>query len=350
MAKKTASNSSSKSSSKAPAKKKNASKKTKAAVPVSDLPPQDEVGLAAPDDGRAEENATTDNAPFATTAGTSDEVARESSTESAHAHGVNPDAKTRREETAGDRTQARRLELPYGGELVPADKKLREETIVFVHHFGGSPRTVTRHLDLVNSLGFDAVRFNLLFNDVKPMTRLPITANLRFGARHVWAEQIESILNAIPGRKILYSFSMPSAAALDALARRQANDVAGWICDGGPFLQLPRCVWNLYTHEYGLRSRILRSAATGASLVLFGVGLEFEVGSMLKRLPKNFPVLSIRGWRDPLVPPSAIDEVFSQQDHLDLETLALAEGKHLDGIKFFREEYTARLQRFLNRI
>ncbi len=240
--------------------------------------------------------------------------------------------------------------LPFDAELMPAKNRKFEETVVLVHNFGGSRRTVLRHARLLNDLGFDCVRFDLIFHQAKPQQKLPITADLRFGVRHVWANQIESLLNAISGRKILYTFSMPSGAAFEAVAKRQGRDVAGIVADSGPFLQLHKCVWNLYQHEYDVKSRVLRAGFTAASLVLWGLSYKKQMKEALEEIPRSFPVLSIRGWNDPLVPVSAIDEFFAQQNHLDLETVALPDGSHLNGLRDFPMDYVPRVEKFLVRV
>lgn len=239
------------------------------------------------------------------------------------------------------------LALPFEAELVPATEKRHDETVVFVHHFGGSKRSVLRHVRLVNDLGYDAVRFNLMFNSIHPGKRLPITGDFNFGYRHIWAEQIEGVLNAIPGKKILFTFSMPSNSALQALARRHAEDVSAWICDGGPFLQLPVCVWNLFNHVYEIKNPFKRGAYTGGALLLYGLGFPEEVAALIASLPARFPVLSIRGHRDPLVPSTAIDDVFRQRADLALEVLDLKTGHHLDGLKNHHDAYVDRVSRFL---
>jgi pimeloyl-ACP methyl ester carboxylesterase len=234
--------------------------------------------------------------------------------------------------------------------VLPAATKRFRETIVFVHHFGGSQRTVLRHVKLANMLGFDAVRFNLVFNELNIGQPFPITSNLKFGASQVWTDQIESILNAIPGRKILYTFSMPSVGALGAIAHRKASDIAGWVCDGGPFLQVLRCSWNLLAHEYKIDNLILRGLYTGAVYLLFGTGTEITVPLWCAALPQKFPVLSIRGEKDPLVPVSAIEDVFAFAPQIELQRLSLPEGGHLDGLKKFPSLYEAPVRAFLTRI
>jgi pimeloyl-ACP methyl ester carboxylesterase len=242
------------------------------------------------------------------------------------------------------------VELPFDAQVMPASEKRFRETVVFVHHFGGSRRTVLRHLKMVNVLGFDAVRYDLVFNALKLGEPLPITPGLKFGACHVWIDELESILNAIPGRKIIYSFSMPSLAALGAIARRKANDISGWICDGGPFLQLLRCTYNLLEHEYHVENPLLRAFYSAAAYPLFGTGIELAVRSWGSQLPDQFPVLSVRGEKDPLVPISAIEDVFAFTPQIELQRLSLKDGGHLDGLKKFPDVYEPTARAFLTRI
>ncbi len=242
------------------------------------------------------------------------------------------------------------MELPFDAQLLPAAEKRFRETVVFVHHFGGSRRTVLRHLRLADAMGFDAVRFDLVFNSFKIGEHLPITSSLKFGACHVWIDELESILNAIPGKKIIYSFSMPSLAALGAIAHRKANDISGWVCDGGPFLQILKCTYNLLEHEYHIDNPFLRAFYSAAAYPLFGTGIELAVKSWGAHLPEKFPVLSVRGEKDPLVPVSAIEDVFASTPQIDLQRLSLKDGAHLDGLKKFPEIYEPTARAFLTRI
>ncbi|MES2964720.1 MAG: alpha/beta hydrolase [Bdellovibrionota bacterium] len=237
--------------------------------------------------------------------------------------------------------------LPFEGEWGRARERRFRETIVFVHHFGGSKRTVLRHVKMANDLGFDTVRFPLMFNKVLPAQQLPITADLKFGARHVWAGQIESVLNSIPGKKIVYSFSMPSNGALEAIAKRRAKDVSAWVSDGGPFLQVLKCSWNLFEHQWRVQSKLLRGLFTGFSYFIFGHGLDQESPKFIAMLPDGFHVLSIRGGKDPLVPQGAIEDVFKTADKIALERLVIPDGVHLDGLKNHEAEYLPVVSRFL---
>lgn len=237
--------------------------------------------------------------------------------------------------------------LPFEGEWGRSKERKFRETIVFVHHFGGSKRTVLRHVKMAMDLGYDTVRFPLVYNTVLPAQKLPITADLKFGARHVWAGQVEEILNSIPGKKIVYSFSMPSNGAMEAIAKRRAKDVVAWVCDGGPFLQIFKCSWNLFEHQYKVESRLVRGLYTSFSYFIFGKGIDEETPKLLSQFPDGFPVLSIRGAKDPLVPMDAIDDVFKSGAKLDLEQLVISGGGHLDGLKNFPDEYRPTVERFL---
>lgn len=237
--------------------------------------------------------------------------------------------------------------LPFDGEWGRAPERKFKETIVFVHHFGGSTQNVLRHAKMAMELGYDTVRFPLVYNTILPAQKLPITADLKFGARHVWAGQVEAMLNAIPGKKIVYSFSMPSNGALEAIAKRRAKDVAAWVCDGGPFLQIFKCSWNLFEHEFKVRSRLLRGLYTSFSYFIFGHGIDEETPKLLAMFPDGFPVLSIRGAKDPLVPEDAIDDVFRSATRLEVQELSVPDGEHLDGLKNHADAYRPVVERFL---
>ena len=236
--------------------------------------------------------------------------------------------------------------LPHDGELHRAGNRISDMTIVFIHHYGGSKRTLLRHVRLVNTLGYDAVVFSMWMPPKGPF-RLPLTNEKKFGVRHVWAEQIGRVLDAVPGRKVVFSLSMPTNSAVEAIAKRRAEDVDALICDGGPFLQLITCTSNLYKEVYGITSPILRAMVGTFALGVYGPGLERELPNTFARLPENFPVLSIRGEDDPLVPVEAIDEFFSHQAHLVIARLQIAGGGHLDGIKKSPDRYLSAVRDFL---
>lgn len=248
------------------------------------------------------------------------------------------------------------LRLPFKGEVFVAEQKEYLETVVFIHQFGGNKRSLSRHVRLVNDIGFNAVVFNLQYHDAMKnpnqviLKHLPISADLHFGIRHIWQEQIELVLNSIPGNKIVYSFSMPTNSAFFAVANRKAEDIKGLVCDGGPFLQVPHCIWNLYERQFGIKSRLLRTAFTATSLALYGIGTERDLIDIAKKIPRGFPVLSIRGQADHLIPSDAIDEFFDELPSANVDRVIIDEAGHLEGLTINAMKYRQNLFPFLTRL
>ena len=242
-------------------------------------------------------------------------------------------------------------ELPFDAAFDRAANRRFRETAVFVHHFGGDRRSTLRHARALNEIGFDCVRFTLPQSREAgaALARSPLAAAWegRGGLRHAWTERTRRILDAVPGPKIVYSFSMPSASALQAVAERDARDVSAMICDGGPFLRLATCVSNLLEFECGVRSRFKLYLFTAASFPMWGVGYRRDMGASAARLPAKFPILSIRGGSDPLVPAGAIDDVWALPTRAQIERFAIADGRHLDGLRRFPDSYVARVRKFL---
>ncbi len=230
-----------------------------------------------------------------------------------------------------------------------AEQRRFEETIVFVHHYGGSRKTPKRHMSFVNELGYNAVSFDMSHHhNETSLTNLPLTKKLKFGWRHVWANEIQSVLNDIPGNKILYSFSSPSSSAFAAICDRSAYDISAWVCDGGPFFDAPISFLKYVLAESSELSWYLKPAKYAMAVGLWGtVNYEKEMKELGSLIPRNFPVLSVRGWNDPLVSPRSIDAFFEAQSNLNLEVLSLPEGRHLDGMRKYPTEYKPRLTRFL---
>jgi len=238
--------------------------------------------------------------------------------------------------------------LPCEGEFFPSSDKKFRETIILVHHFGGSFQALKRHQQFFNELGFDCVGFNLSFQNMLTLNKWPLTADFKLGPRAVWVDEIERILNAVSGPKIVVSFSFPSIAAAQAIARRWASDVKAWICEGGPFVQVWRCYWNYLKHEKHVQNPLLLTSITSLFYqLLSGAKVEVNLQSALQKMPANFPILSIRGWQDPLVPLSAIEAAFQDTYKTDFQTLSLPHSGHIDGLKKDTDEYTLKVSAFL---
>lgn len=240
--------------------------------------------------------------------------------------------------------------LPHNGSWHYAQDQRYEETIVFVHHFGGSPKALRRHVEMVNSLGFNAVTFQNIFNELKLPAPLPISPKMDFGIFAVWRDQIESVLNTISGKKIVYSFSNLCFSAIAAVGERHASDISGIVCDSGPARDIIRSWWNLVGEKYKIKNFFLKTAMLPIGYLFIGLSFKENIPKVLRALPDNLPVLSIRGWQDHLVPYEEIEAFFDQQDHLDLRVLSLPKGGHLDGLKQFPDEYLPAVKEFLEKI
>jgi len=239
------------------------------------------------------------------------------------------------------------VKLINKGELIKSPNKKHSETIVFVPFFFGKKQQMRRHAEFMAEIGYDAVIFNLSYKWYNVVPKLKESLKLGWGIKHVWTKEITKILDTIPGEKILFAFSNPSTAALEAAVAREVKDVKAIIFDGGPFYDLLKCNWNFFTHakpQKGLKKLGWNAYARG----IWTIDHEKEIKRDLGKLPKDFPVLSIRGWLDPLVPTSAIEKAFANHDQIDLEILNLPEGGHLDGLKKFPEIYKPRVADFLN--
>ncbi len=245
------------------------------------------------------------------------------------------------------------IDIPFKGRHHLCEKagfkKLYKDTIVFVPFFGASQKSLQRHVDLVTALGFDAVTFDLM-DDWSSAFLNVISSQGLFGLKHVWADQIERILNSVQGSKIIYGFSNPNASAFEAIARRNAWDISGMICDGGPSGKLSKSMVRYFATEKPLPSIALRMVLATITANLWSPDYPRAIGRDLSRLPKGFRILSIRGWKDPLISPEMIDLVFEGHNQIDWEKLSLPEGKHLDGLKEFPELYVPRVESFLKEI
>jgi len=239
--------------------------------------------------------------------------------------------------------------LSYEGVFFRAGKRLFEETIVLVPFFGGKRFNLKKHWEFLNDLGFDCVVFNL-FDALWKGGPFPLAADGRLGFKHLWADQIEQILNEIQGPKIIFSFSNPSASAMEAIARRRANDVRALICDSGPSGKFWHSMDSYFKHEEPISFLPLRWTAAAVSTIFWNPKVDQSIPQDLKKFPDKFPILSIRGWKDPLIPPEHIDQVFEPHLQLDWRKLSLPEAAHLNGLRDFPDDYKKPVENFLKSV
>lgn len=235
-------------------------------------------------------------------------------------------------------------QYPFDGELFPAKKKEFSETILFVHFFDGNKKVLKRHIELVNDLGFDAIAFNL--RDKSVLFQNPFSLRKKIGLKHIYADQVEAMLNLIPGNKIIYSFSNPSASAIEAMYYRNCIDVTALICDSGPAKRIFESVFNMFLNfkTNGFVKELINLIGTplGWSYLLHS-----DLTLHLNVFPDKFKILSIRGWKDKLISPDNIDLVFETHTQLDWRKLSLPQAGHLNGLKDFSQDYTQGVKNFL---
>lgn len=244
------------------------------------------------------------------------------------------------------------MKYPDQGEIFKASVKKHEALIFFVHFYKGHKKALRRHIQFVNSLGYDAYAFNLK-DDAKDHFGLPYSlVSKKFGLKHALADQIEEHLDLLADYpiKIMFAFSNIAACAIEAMARRPFKDIIGMITDSGPSFNFLTSAYNLYTHSIKIPFIPLRLLATPILAYGWSPELHKKIHADLRKLSKDFPVLSIRGWKDPLIKPSDIDEVFQPCKNISWEKLSLPEAGHLNGLRDFPDEYKPTVENFLKRI
>lgn len=226
-----------------------------------------------------------------------------------------------------------------------ADERRFNETIVFFHHFDGSAQLMLPYMKWVNRLGFDAISF-----DLAQIPEFSDSQFLKLNLRAHWVQIAKNYLKKIEGPKILYSFSFPSAIALQSATGSSLSDIKGWICDGGPFLDLQTCFWNYFKIIKKVPLALCPSLTLLAFFRLGGHNLKNDIQTSLQLLPFNFPILSILAWQDKLVAKSSIEKCFQGIELKGLQKLQLPEADHLEGFYKYKEEYRPRVQIFLEQI
>ena len=240
-----------------------------------------------------------------------------------------------------------------------------------VPFFGGTPAQLWRHRQWLESLDFQVeivplelpkfivpsdfslktwpVLEGAAFEKFRTWLEL-VKSKSELGLRHAWSRRILSKMRSSDKPTFVYSFSNPTASAIRAIQQEMANSsssrVLGLIADGGPANHLVGPLWNYFRLEVPIPT-LLRAPAVAASLAAWGGPHDKELNQSLRLFPQGFPVLSIRGWRDPLVSASNIEAVFDHHKQLHYETLSLPEGEHLNGLKDFPDLYKPRVERFL---
>lgn len=241
---------------------------------------------------------------------------------------------------------------PDEGELFKAVVKKHDALIFFVHFYQGHKKALLRHIRFMNQLGYDAYAFNIK-DKLSDHYGLPYShVSKKFGLKHAIADQIEEHINLLPEykHKIAFAFSNVSACCMEAMARRpDMTEFIGLICDSGPSLNFKDSAYNLYKYSIPI-AYPLRLLAAPILAYGWSADLHKDVPGDLMMLPQGFPVLSIRGWKDPLIKPADIDLIFEPCKNLVWQKLSLPEVGHLTGLRDFPQEYKPAVEKFLNSI
>lgn len=250
------------------------------------------------------------------------------------------------------------MDYPQKGEYKKAQNTKSDVLVFFVHFFEGNKRLISKHVALVNELGFDTYAFNL--NDrIENWRQIPISSSGQFGIKHCLTDQIETHLNLFPDqKKIIFAFSNPSASAIEAIARRNVYDIVGLICDSGPsgkffesaiglFAKEKKIQADWYHHNI-LKPQFMKWLVAPLFSLVWSPQLHKDIHLDLSRFPEGFPVLSLRGWQDQLIPPQHIDLVFERHSQLDLQNINLTDVGHLEGLKKSPHIYKYSVEKFLS--
>ncbi len=241
---------------------------------------------------------------------------------------------------------------PDDGELFNAQEKKSDHLIFFAHFYGGNKKVLRRHIEFVNELGFDAYVFNL-HDEFNEHYYVPYSeVSEKFGMKHALADQIEEHLDLLPEykSKIIFAFSNIAGCAIEAMARRDISDIAAMICDSGPGVGFIMSAYRFLGEQFKLKSPVLKFFATPLFILCWSKERQTDVPEDLKKLPANFKILSIRGWKDSLITPKDIDAIFEPCKNIQWTKLALPEAQHLTGLRDYPNEYRSGVENFLKNI
>lgn len=246
--------------------------------------------------------------------------------------------------------------FPDAGELFKTyldDAKKSDHLIFFVHFYKGHKKALRRHIEFVNQIGYDAYVFNLK-DSAKEHQYLPYSPiSKKFGMKHALADQIEEHLNLLSEllpqykTKIVFAFSNVAGAAIEAIARRQPQDILALICDSGPGADLMHSSYNLLEEQLQVRFLPLKLISTPLVMLGWSKDLHKDISHDLQKFPNGFPILSIRGWKDKQISPSHIDQIFEPAKNVNWRKLSLPEAGHLNGLRDFPSDYRSGVEDFL---
>ena len=246
-------------------------------------------------------------------------------------------------------------EQPGDGQWLHPKHRKYKESIVFIHHFGGNKSSLFAYARLVNDLGFSALIFTQSHHvrNLSSLHFLTSTASAILSPRGypgLWKSDLKKQLRTTSDDLIFYSFSSPSMI-VPSLISNKRNKAKAWICDGGPFSHFEQCFNNYFTRYLKVSNPTMVKALYLTTYLSWNKwSLDKNLQRELSALPKNFPVLSLKGCKDLLVPPEFIDEVFKDHNHLDITSVNLEKSGHLNGLMMEKEAYRGAVKEFLQTV
>lgn len=226
-----------------------------------------------------------------------------------------------------------------------AENSGQHPTVIFTHNMWGNHKVPLRHIRMFNDMGYDCVTFDLYkATTIKDTLAFQLKSPHRFLYQDI-VDQIKDVQDSIPGPKIMFSFSGPSLCALIASSERQ--DILANICDGGPFKEIYTCTLRMFRLQAQVPTLPLQMLTTAVGYFFWGLNSFPHLKNALSGWPKNRPILSIRGTKDPIVFPENIAHAFDGHPQLPLTVALIPEGGHLDGLKKHSEVYKKVVTDFL---
>ncbi len=245
--------------------------------------------------------------------------------------------------------------FPDEGELFKATQRKSDTLIFFAHFFQGHKKALRRHIEYVNEIGYDAYVFNLK-DSVKDHYYLPYShVTKKFGMKHALADQIEEHFQLLSDykTKIIFAFSNVAGCCIEFMARHFTtghSDIKAMICDSGPGLNFIYSSFQLLEYQMGVKFLPLKILCTPVVALGWAPSLHKDIKKDLEKFPKGFPLLSIRGWKDPMISPKHIDEIFENLPNLNWKKCGLPQAGHLNGLRDFPSEYKPAVESFLNEL
>jgi pimeloyl-ACP methyl ester carboxylesterase len=228
-------------------------------------------------------------------------------------------------------------------------RTINSPIIVILHNFAGTEDNFSKHVELLNDLGYDVVTFDLSWH--KHGGRKIFAGFIR----QAWSKEVtDAYHEIIKVRPIIpFSFSGPSFCAIDAVAaiiENHPDKIKAMIFDSGPFENYHQCIKNMLSLYYKIKSKfIVNTLATGLFLAWDPITSKTTSRKFQKifSTKPSLPILSLQGAQDLVIPMKYIQDLFSSAHPQNFKQVIFDKGSHLTSLKEEPEKYKQTLQKFL---